>query len=71
MYLGSIFGYVHIHLHLSYLITSLILYFPDHCYQGLGAAADGHLEDSAFSASSSYDEASVGPKYARYEYLIS
>ena len=69
--MGSIFEYVHIQLHLTYLITSLILLFADHCHQGLGAAAGGILEDSAFSASSSYDEASVGPKYARYEYLIS
>ena len=42
-----------------------ILFFLDYCHQGLGAAAGGQLEDTAFSASSSYDEASVGPKYAR------
>ena len=32
----------------------------------MGAAAGGALEDQRFSASSSYDEASVGPEEARY-----
>ena len=38
----------------------------DHCRDDLGAAAGGSLEDHQFSASSSYDEASVGPEEARY-----
>ena len=34
------------------------------CYQRLGLE-DGKLPDSSLSASSSYDEASVGPQNAR------
>ena len=37
----------------------------DNCNEELGAAAGGLLDDTAFTASSSYDEASVGPKNAR------
>ena len=36
----------------------------------MGAAAGGSLEDHRFSASSSYDEASVGPEEARYVFLL-
>ena len=39
-------------------------YFADMCYQRLGLE-DGKLPDSSLSASSSYDEASVGPQNAR------
>ena len=39
-------------------------YISDMCYQRLGLE-DGKLPDSALSASSSYDEASVGPQNAR------
>ena len=39
-------------------------HFPDMCYQRLGLE-DGRLPDSSLSASSSYDEASVGPQNAR------
>ena len=38
--------------------------FLDMCYQRLGLE-DGKLPDSSLSASSSYDEASVGPQNAR------
>ena len=36
----------------------------------MGAAAGGALEDQRFSASSSYDEASVGPEEARYVFFM-
>ncbi len=39
--------------------------FAEDCHKELGGAAGGALPDAAFSASSSYDEASVGPQNAR------
>ena len=47
-------------------IDFLLLVVADHCRNDLGAAAGGSLDDHQFSASSSYDEASVGPEEARY-----
>jgi hypothetical protein len=48
-------------LHLTQVAHQLDL---DTCYQRLGIE-DGSLPDSSLSASSSYDEASVGPQNAR------
>ena len=50
----------------SKLLPSFV---ADHCRDNLGAAAGGALEDQRFSASSSYDEASVGPEEARYVFF--
>ena len=47
-------------------IDFLLMVVADHCRDDLGAAAGGSLDDHQFSASSSYDEASVGPEEARY-----
>jgi len=47
------------------ILPMIFFLLSDFCHQQLGAAVGGGLEDSAFSASSSYDEASVGPRNAR------
>ena len=52
-----------------YTPSMIFLFLSDFCNRALGAAAGGALEDAAFTASSSYDEASVGPKNARWSLI--
>ena len=49
---------------IQFIFDKYFVHFPDMCYQRLGLE-DGRLPDSSLSASSSYDEASVGPQNAR------
>ena len=50
--------------HTSYVCQFYLSTVSDSCDVPLGLE-DGSLKDEALSASSSYDEASVGPKNAR------